>query len=61
MTAPLISVSVVSHGHGAMLQPLLHSIAQHCRGEFELIVTLNLPEPPPLSGLPFPVRLVENA
>ncbi|NJD05153.1 MAG: glycosyltransferase, partial [Methylococcaceae bacterium] len=33
----------------------------HCRGEFELIVTLNLPEPPPLSGLPFPVRLVENA
>jgi N-acetylglucosaminyl-diphospho-decaprenol L-rhamnosyltransferase len=62
MTTPLISVSVVSHGHGAMLQPLLHSIAQYCRGELELIVTLNLPEPPPeRDDCPFPVQLIENA
>jgi GT2 family glycosyltransferase len=62
MTTPLVSLSVVSHGHGAILEQLLQSIARHCRGDLELIITVNVPETlPDLGGFPIPLRLIANA
>ena len=56
---PPIALSVVSHGHGAMVQHLLGSLAQQASegaGVSRVVLTLNLPEPEPLApacGWPF--------
>lgn len=58
-----ISVSIISHGQGALLALLLEDLATHCAGTpLEVLLTLNLPEPLPcdLAQLPFPVLRIDN-
>jgi N-acetylglucosaminyl-diphospho-decaprenol L-rhamnosyltransferase len=58
-----VSVSVVSHGHGAMVRDLLLDLA-HLASPWlgEVILTLNIPEEagwvPP--AVPYPLRVIEN-
>lgn len=61
--APAVSVSVVSHGQGALVAALLRDLAAHVRTPIEVLVTVNIPESLPFEtgGWPFPVRLIENA
>ena len=57
-------VSVVSHGHGALVQCLLHDLAHLSGSSVERVVlTLNLPEPepsPPPGGWPFVLQTIHN-
>lgn len=58
-------VSVVSHGHGPMVQALLHDLACHCATSVHRVVlTLNVPEQvpsPPTGGWPFVLQVRRNA
>jgi len=59
----MISISVVSHGHGDMVGALLADLAGFVGAtRFEVILTKNVPERLPFSveGLPYPVKIVEN-
>ena len=62
-----IVLSVVSHGHGAMVQTLLDALAQLGRdGQSvdRVVLTLNLPEPEPLAppgDWPFALQVRHNA
>jgi N-acetylglucosaminyl-diphospho-decaprenol L-rhamnosyltransferase len=58
-----LTLSIVSHGHRAHVATLLHHLARLDRSDFEVILTLNLPEPEPmaLEALPYPVRLIQNS
>ena len=63
-----VAVSVVSHGHGSVLQPLLWALAAGVQagvsGVRRVVLTLNLPESPPvppLGGWPFVLQIVHNA
>lgn len=59
----LISVSIVSHGQGAMIGPLLADLAGLCREhELECLLTLNIPEALPFDtgALPFPMKVMAN-
>ncbi|GAB4396834.1 MAG: hypothetical protein OHK0048_02930 [Rhodoferax sp.] len=62
-TAPTLSISVVSHGQMGLVSALLQDLAR-CRREsdFELILTLNVPEPeiPNPKDWPFALRIVQN-
>lgn len=47
MTLPLLSLSIVSHGHGRMISALLEDLANtswNSGHSFEVIITLNIPE-----------------
>jgi GT2 family glycosyltransferase len=57
-----LTLSIVSHGHRAHVANLLQHLARLDRSDFEVILTLNLPEPEPvaLETLPYPVRLIQN-
>lgn len=55
-----LTLSIVSHGHRVHVANLLQHLARLGRSDFEVILTLNLPEPVELDGLPFPVRLIQN-
>jgi N-acetylglucosaminyl-diphospho-decaprenol L-rhamnosyltransferase len=57
-----LTLSIVSHGHRAHVAKLLQQLAGLGRGDFEVILTLNLPEaePVPLDTLPYPLRLIQN-
>lgn len=59
---PLLSISIVSHGHGALVDELLRDL-QAVGGEFEVLLTLNIPEPDPpgAAGLRYPLRIIRNA
>lgn len=63
--APALLVSIVSHGHGAMVQRLLHQLASQSAGSISRVVlTLNMPEPqpePPPQGWPFALQAIRNA
>ena len=62
-TAPLVSVSVVSHGQAALVQALLNDLQQYAGNvALEVLLTVNIPESLPvgLAQLPFPVRLIHN-
>ena len=61
-------VSVVSHGHGPAVQPLLWALAAgvqaQASGVCRVVLTLNVPEPepvPPLGGWPFVLQIVHNS
>lgn len=58
-------VSVVSHGHGALVQSLLHDLARLSgQSVARVVLTLNLPEAEPvapLQGWPFALDIVRNA
>lgn len=57
------TVSIVSHGHGAMVTELLCDLAhQTIAGSLEVILTLNIPEaePDPAQFAGLPLRIVRN-
>lgn len=61
-------VSVVSHGHGPTVQPLLYALAAGVQAGASavrrVVLTLNLPESapvPPPGGWPFVLQVVHNA
>jgi GT2 family glycosyltransferase len=65
MSGPLISLSIVSHGQGALVSALLDDLggsAWHGGRSFEVIVTLNLPEDESWLNGPFrfPLKIVRN-
>ena len=58
-----VTISIVSHGHGAMVSSLLADLAMHCDSRISVILTLNIPEPLTVDddAFPFPVKLIRNA
>ena len=58
-----VTISIVSHGHGAMVSSLLADLAVHCGSNIDIILTLNIPESPRIGDgeFPFPVKLIRNA
>lgn len=59
---PELSMSVVSHGHGAMIEELLGDFEGISGPSFEVIITINVPEARFDSrARPFPIRIIENA
>lgn len=58
----LLSLSIVSHGHGALVRDLLGDIARAGRG-VEVLLTLNVPETLPFdpATFDFPLRVIVNA
>ena len=60
----VISISIVSHGHGDLIRDALADLSNLVHLEnVEIIVTKNIPEPLPfgVEGFAFPVKIVENA
>lgn len=62
-TAPLVSLSIVSHGQGALIRDLLNDLQTLSGAPFEIVLTLNIQEDEtflaPFDGLP--LRVVRNA
>ena len=63
-----LAISVVSHGHGLVVEPLLHELAalerRRASAVRRVVLTLNLPEPepaPPPGGWPFVLQILHNA
>jgi len=58
-----ISISIVSHGQGALVGNLLADLQRHCTMPMEVILTLNIPENLPFRAedFRFPVRMTRNA
>lgn len=56
-----LTLSIVSHGHRAHVANLLQQLARLGRSDFEVILTLNLPESVVVETLPYPVRLIHNS
>lgn len=62
----LVTVSVVSHGHGPQVQAMLRDLAAHCaRNVSRLVLTLNQAEPAlkhfvAETAWPFEIRVLEN-
>lgn len=56
-------MSVVSHGHGALVRDLLRDLGRETGAALEVTVTLNVAEPLVLdpAASPFPLSIVENA
>lgn len=65
LTTPPLVLSVVSHGHGALVQALLLDLARLSAGTVaRVVLTHNLPEDPPLppaQGWPFVLELRQNS
>jgi GT2 family glycosyltransferase len=61
-TSDLVSISIVSHRHGALVNELLQDIAHSCRN-VEVLLTLNVEERLPFDATSFniPLRIVRNA
>lgn len=59
---PTFSISIVSHGHRTYIARLLLQLAALDRSDFDVVLTLNLPEEAPvaLDSLPYRVQLVQN-
>jgi len=58
----LVSISIVSHRHGALVHDLLRDIARHCPG-IEVLLTINVEETLPFDSaqFAFPLRVIRNA
>jgi N-acetylglucosaminyl-diphospho-decaprenol L-rhamnosyltransferase len=58
-----LSLSIVSHGHKQYIASLISDLCRLKRSDFEVILTLNLPENLGINyaELPFPVKVIENA
>jgi hypothetical protein len=58
-----ISVSVVSHGQGALVGNLLVDLHERCTVDVEVLLTVNIPEVLPFApgSFRFPVHVVENS
>jgi N-acetylglucosaminyl-diphospho-decaprenol L-rhamnosyltransferase len=59
---PIFSLSIVSHGHSKHIKKLLSDLARIRRNDFEVILTLNMPEELEIdiNGLPFHVIIIAN-
>jgi GT2 family glycosyltransferase len=57
-----VTVSIVSHGHGALVTSLLADLAAHCKATIEVILTLNIPESLTVGdgNYPFRLKLIRN-
>jgi GT2 family glycosyltransferase len=62
-TLPSVSLSIVSHGQGALVAALLGDIANRVAPPIEVLLTKNVREdlPFPPGGFGFPLRVIENA
>lgn len=60
---PHVTISIVSHGHGALVEKLLEDIARFRDISFDVILTLNIQEEINVSQeqLRFPFSLIQNA
>ncbi|HEX4329600.1 MAG TPA: glycosyltransferase family 2 protein [Burkholderiales bacterium] len=47
MQPSVLAISIVSHGHGALVEDLLRDLGEQVRVPFRIFLTLNLPEPDP--------------
>lgn len=58
----IFSISIISHGHKKFIVPLIKDLMALGRADFEVILTLNLPEDIQIdrSSLPFPITLIRN-
>jgi N-acetylglucosaminyl-diphospho-decaprenol L-rhamnosyltransferase len=58
-----VTISIVSHGHGAMVFSLLSDLALHCRSGISVVLTLNIPESTAIGDVEFsfPVKVIRNA
>lgn len=57
-----ITLSIVSHGQASLIRLLLLDLAKLPRQNFEVLITINLPEnESPYDGHPFPLRIIRNA
>ena len=57
-----VTVSIVSHGHGAFVSSLLADLATHCGPGIAVILTLNIPEYLTVGdgAYPFQLELIRN-
>jgi GT2 family glycosyltransferase len=57
-----VTVSIVSHGHGALVSSLLADLATHCGPGITVILTLNIPEYLTVGDgtYPFQLKLIRN-
>ena len=56
----LITVSIVSHGHGTMVSDLLADLAE-CPEVAKVLLTLNVPEPAPRGIVPERLTIISNS
>lgn len=58
----LITLSVVSHGQGHLIETLFRDLKTHCGSGIEVTLTLNLPETLPFdpTAMPFKVSVIHN-
>ncbi len=58
----MISISIVSHGHGSMAKRVLGDLEKLCAGRIEIILTENIPESPAVdwSSASMPVKVLRN-
>ena len=58
-----VTVSIVSHGHGALVSSLLADLAKHCGPAVSVVLTLNMPESLEVdeAGYPFTLKIIRNA
>jgi len=60
-TSDQITLSIVSHGQAALIRSLLADLAELPQQNFEVLITVNLPEDEsPYHGHPFPLRVIRN-
>jgi N-acetylglucosaminyl-diphospho-decaprenol L-rhamnosyltransferase len=57
-----VTLSVVSHGQGHLIDTLFRDLKAHCGSGIEVALTLNLPETLPFdpTAMPFKVRIIRN-
>jgi len=58
----MLTISIVSHGHGALLAQLLRDLGTVVRTPFQVVLTLNIPEPElaEFCVAPYPLQLIRN-
>lgn len=58
----MLTLSIVSHGHGALVRELLRDLDAVVGVPFEVVLTHNIPEPDPVdrAGLRYPLRVIRN-
>ena len=58
----LTSISIVSHGHAELLEPLLDDLQKHRSTEIEVILTLNVKESLPFdpASFAFSIEVIQN-
>lgn len=62
MNHPVVVVSIVSHGQGALVRDLLTDIAAWCTTDFRVVLTVNVAEELPfdVSGYAIPIDVIRN-